>query len=215
MTWVKIKGSRTYEINKEGQIRRIATKEIVQPVLTNSGYLRVSKHRIHRTLAETFIPNLENKPEVNHIDGNRLNNSLDNLEWVTSSENTEHMLKTGRGNIKIKRSDIPKIVEQYNNRVSRQELAKQYGVTPKAITNVLKGEVASHIERPNLKRSTKYKLTLVEEQKIKQEYLEGNITQEQLAKKYKVGRTTIGRILYDKNRRRSNESNQTKCSRTM
>lgn len=49
----------------------------------------------HRLLGEHFIPNPENKPEINHIDGNRCNNSLNNLEWVTSSENKQHAINTG------------------------------------------------------------------------------------------------------------------------
>ena len=52
-------------------------------------------HSIHRLVAETFIPNPYNKPEVNHIDGNKSNNSIDNLEWVTPSENKLHALSTG------------------------------------------------------------------------------------------------------------------------
>ena len=51
---------------------------------------RQKVHKIHRLLAEHFITNPENKPCVNHIDGNKLNNSLDNLEWATISENTKH-----------------------------------------------------------------------------------------------------------------------------
>lgn len=52
---------------------------------------RIQKiHKIHRLLAECFIPNPDNKPCINHKDGNKLNNSIDNLEWATISENTKH-----------------------------------------------------------------------------------------------------------------------------
>lgn len=54
-----------------------------------------SRHSVHRLLAQTFIPNPDNKPQVNHIDGNRLNNALDNLEWVTQSENQLHAYRAG------------------------------------------------------------------------------------------------------------------------
>lgn len=65
--------------------------------------VRVIKH-IHRLLATTFIPNPLNKKCVNHIDGNRLNHDLSNLEWCTHSENTIHAIETGL---------IPKKVSSY------------------------------------------------------------------------------------------------------
>lgn len=69
----------------------------------NKGYLRVRLYiegrrptiKVHRAVAKAFIPNPENKPEVNHKDGNKENNRVDNLEWSTPGENTAHAYNTG------------------------------------------------------------------------------------------------------------------------
>lgn len=68
-------------------------------VLNNRGYyavgIRRKTHMVHRLVAQVFIPNLENKPFVNHIDGNKLNNQMSNLEWCTARENNLHARQTG------------------------------------------------------------------------------------------------------------------------
>lgn len=102
-----------YQVNKSGHIKalekrwitgrgngrlHIQPEKIIKPFISKFGYSRVTlwrsgipkKIHVHTIVALTFIPNPEGKPQVNHKDGNKLNNSVDNLEWNTASENAQH-----------------------------------------------------------------------------------------------------------------------------
>lgn len=109
----------------------------------HSGYIyvrvNIQKYALHRLVAQTFIPNHENKPFVNHIDGNKMNNAVTNLEWCTCSENNLHNHKIGlnKGSCrKIIQYDLEmNLIKQFD---SIKEASEKLGISLSCIKDVLK-----------------------------------------------------------------------------
>lgn len=85
-----------WEVSNLGNIKRNGVLIEPKPFNLNHKYLVCSKGLVHRLVAKAFIPNLDNKPEVDHIDGNTRNNRADNLRWVTSKENKANPITRAR-----------------------------------------------------------------------------------------------------------------------
>ncbi|MGB5637215.1 MAG: NUMOD4 domain-containing protein [Waterburya sp.] len=151
---------------KTGKTQTLKSR-ILKPRTNPSGYYYVGLRKngtratfaIHQLLAQAFIPNPNNKKTVNHIDGNKLNNSVSNLEWTTYSENLEHAYKTGLRRA-VKPSEVAsknykrKLAEQQVREIklliavkslTLKQIANQYNVGRSTVGSIKSGRNWSYI----------------------------------------------------------------------
>lgn len=154
-----------YQISNYGRVKSLATRFKIDKVLkskqTKIKYLSVvlckDKHQnrkyIHRLVAQAFIPNPDNLPQVNHKDGDKTNNHYKNLEWCTPHENMLHAYKNnlkGNGekmfNAKLNNINVIEIREKYNTKqYTQQQLANNYNVSRQLVGMVIRGEIWKHL----------------------------------------------------------------------
>jgi hypothetical protein len=150
--WRTVQEFPDYEVSDFGRIRNKHTGVVLKPLI-DKGYQRVNVYRsgklyrksIHRLVLFAFIPNddPEKKVQVNHIDGNKTNNNLHNLEWCTRSENITHAIKTGlqtrfgRQRNVIQMSKDGKIIARYS---SARDAERKTGIKESKISCVCTGK---------------------------------------------------------------------------
>lgn len=148
-----------YAVDTNGNVYSLITnssrrRKILKPYYKN-GYLavnlykdRICKHfYIHRLVAETFLENKKGYKEVNHIDCNKTNNSIDNLEWCNRKQNLQHSYENGlkrqgecHGMSKLKIDDIKEIKNQIGNE-KQVKIAKTFNVSPSTISAINTGRL--------------------------------------------------------------------------
>lgn len=149
--WKKIKNHSNYSVSDEGFVRNDKTGKILKPVPTKNGYLRVGLngklYRVHRLVADAYISNPDNYEQINHIDGDKTNNRVSNLEWCTCSQNIIHAYKNGLKTIDYENIKEPKPILQLSldgkviNRFDKMiDVNKKLGYDVSNITKVCKGK---------------------------------------------------------------------------
>lgn len=153
-----------YEVSNHGRLRsycKLGGKSITSepkilsvPINGNgypAKYIKGVNYRIHKLVAYAFIPNPDGLPMVNHIDGDKTNNLVSNLEWCDKSHNERHAERMGlknkaRGEVCNKShltNDI--VMEIYRSVIGARELGRQYGINHSTVSNIKTGRTWNHI----------------------------------------------------------------------
>jgi hypothetical protein len=150
--WTKILDAEGYEATMGGEIRNARTKQVLKQHIGSDGYMRIQlagrTRLVHRIIADTFVLKPIGKEFVNHIDGNKTNNSAFNLEWVTRSENMQHAYNSGlkkplagtkNGHAKLTEEAVAFIRENYvpgDKEFGAKALGKKFGVAHQTVAAV-------------------------------------------------------------------------------
>ena len=157
-----IKEAPGYLVSREGGIFSAKTSTIIQlkTRIDRYGYELVTlwvggpiTRKVHRLVAIAYLENPLNLPTVNHIDGNKLNNHVTNLEWLSMMDNHRHGFATGLQKIgssksvsKLTDADIPRIRELIKQGMGNTEIGKLFGVSCGCIYSIKIGHSWSHIQ---------------------------------------------------------------------
>lgn len=145
-----------YIITREGEIINRHNNHKIKPQPNGKGYLRVTigkkRYFVHRLVAQKYIPNQKNKLQVNHKNGIKTDNRVENLEWVTNQENRLHAVKNGLHLIgskcpysKLNEDDVIYILQ--NKTLSNKQLAVKFNVSASCISDIRTGRTWKQLKR--------------------------------------------------------------------
>lgn len=152
--WRNIRGFDGYKVSNDGYVYSEKTRRILNRINNNKGYYHIcltvdgkmQYQLLHRLIAEAFIPNPEGKPFINHIDGNKKNNKIENLEWVTNQENIRHAFEIGlmKGRPSNRKKailqidkDTKQVIKEYS---SQLEASKELNIHVGSLSQCLNGK---------------------------------------------------------------------------
>lgn len=209
--WKRIEDT-LYLISSYGRVYSEMSDIILKPTINNNGYayvdLFINKKKcrklVHRLVAIAFLPNAAEKNIVNHLDGNKANNTITNLEWCTLSENMKHAIDIGlvkrgedKSSSKLTNSDIIAIQKIFEEKtLCDSDIAREFGVTSGVISSIRLGKTWRHVNGktyPLNGPNPKKKLKGEDIKDIRALFLKGKNDAE-IGRIYNVARGTINQI---------------------
>ena len=205
-------GTNYHYITDEGIVKSFYKNswKMLKTRINKDGYedikLNGVTYKVHRLVAQAFIPNPDNLPQVNHIDGNKKNNKVSNLEWCDNSYNQKHAWDNNlqpirhASNCKLSQEQADSIRQEYLDGSSISELSTFYQVSKTTIKDILKGKHYNlDKDIPSVTREqSKRKLTFEQAEEIRRIYNENHPSYNSLAMAYGVNHKTIKKIIDNK-----------------
>lgn len=222
-----IPGYDGYYVSDEGDVYSSRTRSgktdgvlhKLKPSPTSTGYLGVAlsstddparkQHtlHVHRLVAEAFIPNPNNLPEVNHKRGNKHDNRVSELEWVTQSGNIQHALDTGLNNTKGEHNPSAKLTLDQVREIRAMHIhndpnfgniaiAKRFNIDPTTVSDIIRGKTWADDDYIP-KKLPRTKITMEEVREIRELYIPGDpvFGCTALAKRYGISQPTVSEII--------------------
>ena len=214
--WKTIPDYPAYQVSNFGRVKSFYKDKvkIIKPMIAYNGYLRIGLRKggikkfflVHRLVALVFIPNPEGKPQVNHKDGCKLNNFVENLEWATPSENRQHAFDVGLQSSGENSYQAKLTVEQVRyirenpDKLNLAQLADLFGVSFVNISRIQLGKIWKRAGG-SIRKAKPQPPRLPDEvrNQIRAEYVYGSAEfgSYGLARKYGIGRQTILNIVHE------------------
>lgn len=154
--WTRLENYSAYLISSAGRVFSLHSKKILKVTPhPYTKYLKIKLRKddgtvptwyLHRLVATAFLPRFANQVEVNHIDGNKRNNSVYNLEWMTKEENIRHAQLNGLGNVKLKPQEVRSVFYlAYASDLTQEEIGEMYGVGRNVVSAIKNRRAWEHV----------------------------------------------------------------------
>lgn len=155
--WAEIPGFTGYKVNRFGLVKsfkRYPCGKMLSPQMDKDGYNRITMQQngkskalmVHRIVAITFIKNTENYSQINHKDGNKQNNHVDNLEWCTNTFNQRHAWNNDLKTVRLTTNQVSEIKRFIINGLTNKVLSERYQIDPSLISNIRHNKVWKDIK---------------------------------------------------------------------